>query len=70
MNNLTFILKDKCEDEKAIALIKECVEKQKQVLCQDHLFTKESEDTLSRWRIKDSHLGLLSKNINSTAARE
>lgn len=70
INNYAFILKKKGENEKVIAFIKECVEKRKQVLGQDHLFTKESEDTLSRWRMKGLHSGSLGKDVNSTATGE
>jgi hypothetical protein len=70
INNFAFTLKDKGEDEKAIALMEECVRKQKQVLGQDHPFTKGSEDTLSRWRMEGLHLGSLGKDVNGTAAGE
>lgn len=70
MANFAFILKDKGEDEKAIAHIEECVRKRKQVLGQDHPFTKESEDMLRRWRMEGLHFGSLGKDVNSTAARE
>ena len=70
MNNIAFTLKDKGENRKAISLIEECVRKRKQVLGQDHSFTKESEDAFRRWRIEGLHLGLLGKDINSTAAGE
>ena len=70
MNNLAFTLKDKGENEKAISLMEDCVRKRKQILGQDHPFTKESEDALRRWRMEGLHLGLLGKDINSTAAGE
>ena len=70
INNFAFALKDKGEDKKAITLMEECVRKRKQVLGQDHPFTKESEDTLSMWRIEGLHLASLGKDVNSTAAGE
>jgi len=48
MNDFVFILKNKDENAKTIALMKECVEKRKQILNYDYSFTKRSKDTLSR----------------------
>ena len=70
MSNFACLLKDKGEDEKAIALMEECVGKRKHVLGQDHPSTKKSENTLSRWRMEGLHLGSLGKDVNSTAVGE
>ena len=55
MNNVALNLKDKGENEKAISLMEECVRKRKQVLGQDHPFTKGSEDVFRRWRMEGLH---------------
>lgn len=47
INNFIFTLKNKDENKKTIALMKECIKKRKQILDQDHSFTKKSKDTLS-----------------------
>ena len=70
VNDIALIWKYQGEDEKAIALMEECVRKRKQVLGQDHPFTKESEDTLSWWRMEGLHSASQGKHINSTAAGE
>ena len=68
MDNLAITVKSKGEDQKAIALMEECIEKRKRVLGQDHPYTKRSEKTLSRWRKEGLQLGSSSKDVNSTAA--
>jgi len=70
MNDIALIWMYQGEDEKAIALMEECVGKREQILGQDHPFTKESEDTLSRWRMEVLHLDSLGEDANSTAAGE
>ncbi|KAI9656170.1 MAG: hypothetical protein M1821_004832 [Bathelium mastoideum] len=57
VNNLAYILKDKDEDEKATALMEECAKKRKQILGQDHPFTKESEDTFKKWYMEAINSG-------------
>jgi hypothetical protein len=52
MNNLAFTFMLKGKEGKAIKLTEEYVAKRKPPLGPDHPYTKNSKNTLNRWRIK------------------
>jgi Tetratricopeptide repeat len=57
MGNLAFILKGQGHDDKAVLLMEECFQLQKQVLGPQHPYTMSSLSTLNEWRLEKVDIG-------------